>query len=103
MARLHIPILNIPRQTATVRLPGIDVRLTVWLQPDDGWYLDVEAPVGTRIASGRRLVSDGDPLAGLVTPLAGNLNCESLTFDKREPLTDPWDNTHRLIYDDGQP
>ena len=55
-----IPLADADRQQFDVRLGARIARLTVWRQPSDGgWYISVERPVGTRLASGRRLVDEG--------------------------------------------
>ena len=95
-----VPLLNTARQSAVVRLSGVDCRLTVWRQPSDGrWHASLEVPTGTPLLSGRRLTADTDLLAGVLHSLPGRLICRPLQGARTEPGAEPWGDTHALVWE----
>ena len=76
------------------------MRLVVWWQPRDrAWYASVEIPAGTPAVSGRRLVVDGDLLAGRMTEVPGYLRCRSVTVPVEEPGPNAWAGSHALQHE----
>lgn len=97
MAVSRIPLLDTPRQSMFLRLGGVDVRLVVWWQPRDrAWYASLEIPAGTPAVSGRRIVVDGDVLAGRIAEVSGYLRCRALTVPVEEPGPNAWAGSHAL-------
>ena len=99
---LEIPLLDVDRQALTVRLGSVDVRVEVWWQPGTAsWYASVEAPVGTRRVSGRRLAVDTGLLAGHGGDLAGDIYCRATGAISGDPGPRPWGqaHTHRLVWE----
>ena len=95
-----IELLNLPRQSLAVRLDDTEGTLTVWRQPSDGgWYATLDWPAGTTVFAGRRLVTDGDLLRGLISGPRGALRVRPLGADLEEPGEEPWGATHALRYE----
>ena len=100
----RIPLPSDDRFSLVVRLGGIECRLRVYWQPGStGWYGDLEAPVGSPIASGRRLGLNTSLLAGSISPIAGDIFVRNLgVTPPGEPGRNPWGGTtatHALIYE----
>ena len=99
MPRQKIPLLNVDRQSLTTNVGSHIANITVWQQVSDGyWYASIEAPVGTPLASGRRINLD-EPVIGQNPTLDGDFFCRSLSSLHNEPTDEPWDNTHVLLYE----
>ena len=93
------PVLNsTPRQSLTVSLGGQESKLEVWWQPSDSaWYASLESPVGTPVASGRRLVKGG-ALIARQTDFVGDIYVQAVVLNAEEPALDAWGNTFQLVY-----
>lgn len=95
MAQL-IPLTGDARQEFRTILGGTPVEVVAWWQPSDRhWYISVASASGERIASGLRLVGDGQPLRDILSTLDGGLYVEGAG----EPGRDAWSSgTHRLLF-----
>ena len=95
-----VDLLNVGRQTLSIRIGGLYCHLKLWRQPEDGyWYINVEAPGGTPVVVGRRLTSNTPVLNGRISLLAGDLLCVPLARGLGDPDTaGPWGVTHNLVY-----
>ena len=100
MAIFDLQLLNVPRQQFLVRLDAVDCLIEVWYQAwDDSWQCSVEAPSGTALVTGRRVVL-GSPIINLVdSPLVGEIHCRGTRDDVGDPGRYPWGETHRLTYE----
>lgn len=97
MTLQRVPVTNDARQTFDCALDGQLVRLSVWFQPyDAAWYLSLAYQTGTKIVSGRRLATDQNILAGVVSDFHGSITPVGIeaTIGRRA-----WDITHEIIYD----
>lgn len=102
-ARQQILLEDHDRQSMLVTLGGTACRLRVWWQPDQqGWFGSLEAPVNTRLISGRRLNTNTGLLDGMPDVLGGNVVCRALddTDSGVEPGRDAWRTlTHGLFWE----
>ena len=93
---LTIPLVNVPRQTFTTEIYGNFVRLTVWWQTGDSWYLSLESPPGNNVFSGQRMVLNS-PISTTLFP--GSFICRALSDNAGEPGRRAWGTTHVLEYE----
>ena len=92
----EVPLLNAPQQSLTVILGDQETALKVWRQPSDGhWYVTIEAPPGTAIAVGRKLVPNVGVLGLTTRPFLGDLAPFGPDGDIGK---EPWGETHKLIW-----
>ena len=96
-----IPLLPVNRQRLVVRLGGVECRILVAYSPSQAaWYATVEAPVGTPIASGRRMTTDSGLLSRRRSPIGGDIAVRALgAVSAAEPGRMPWGTTHSLVYE----
>lgn len=95
----EIPMIQVPSQRVSAAIGAVELRLTVSRHPRDGnWYIDVESPAGTIIASGRRLVSGKSAVGRGLLPWS--LECLPKAAGASELGPVPWgpNGTHRLVY-----
>ena len=99
----RLDLLDMDRQSLILRLPAVDVRVTVWWQPfDEHWYGSLEVPVGTRVVSGRRLVVGSGLVDRLSDVLDGNIVCRALAeeYQNADPDRAAWrEETHGLFWE----
>ena len=99
MAKMYIPLINTPRQSLQTTLGSQDVKLTVFYQQSDGhWYMTVESPSGSVVASSRRLLAGANVLPPY-SDFVGNFTVESLR-DEDAMNSAPWGDTHALAWSD---
>lgn len=93
-----IPLIDSPRQTATIVLGGQSVRLTVWWQPvSEAWYLSVVDFSGSPIALGRQVTARvrlvrSPAFAGDIVALPRRPG------DHANIRRSAWQSTHTLAY-----
>ena len=101
MPSYRIPVGSQGQQQLQANLPTdgpIRLRLR-WQPSDEHWYADLEWPVGTIVARGRRVVLDTPIVDSALVPMAGKIVCRSLLGASVDPGRNAWAETHALIHE----
>ena len=92
-----IPITNDKNQTFTTVLNGTELKFHFWYQNvGAGWYCDIEKISGKSILTGARVNSMSPILKSTLTDFLGDIIPVATVSE--ELGTEPWGNTHNLIY-----